>query len=89
MKTFRLENCEPIFKKRDELLREIDQLKLLLMNLYNIVQNDGSVITSEDLKSFSGELSNFDNMFNNVEDKIDHSFYEIINHIASCVEVDV
>lgn len=83
MNKYELRDCEPLFKRKKRLKDNIDGIKFKLDGLFSIIQNDGIILSDDDLRDYSNQLENFDAYVSSVMIDIDNDIIDILEHIVS------
>lgn len=87
MSTYKLGNCEHLFKEKDYYINQLDSMKLHMNSIFSIVQNEGVTLTLEDLLAFESQIDFFIDDFRQFKKNFPKTVERIFDYIETC-EVD-
>lgn len=68
MRTFAVKNNRELFNLKTRVIDELKTMESSVNAIFASVQNEGTIITDEDLSNIDHQLDIFDNSYNEVDD---------------------
>jgi len=84
MATYKLGNCEAVFKEREFFLFQLESLRENVQNVFGIVQNSDAVLTDSDLGALEHFLDCIRDDMRKFNKSLTPSVERILDYIESC-----